>query len=1186
MYLKQIELVGFKSFADKTVITPQKGISCIVGPNGSGKSNISDAIRWVLGEQSAKNLRGGSISDVIFSGSKDRKALGMAEVTLTLDNSDGHFPLPHAEITVTRRNFRSGQSEYLINNQNCRLKDIHALFMDSGIGLDGISLISQGQISELISAKPEERRTLIEEAAGIVKYRNRKKEALRKLDDTERNMERLRDIINELSTRIEPLRKESEDAQKYLELKEKADYYEVNLSGMFLKDLNEKLQAANEQLKGMDEEVLALNTQRLVAEAKSTELQQTIAGIDSSLNLLQKEYYELSNKKEQLSGAKQVISTQMAHNEENKGKLLAEIAQSDNLKQDALQQIEALLQQKAADEQALLAFQKDLEEQSGGEQEQKQRLAFLEQELENKKAEAFEMASSLADIRNKLHYQKQLKNTAAAKLQRLQEQQEKIAAFAEQNDKDNKQIQKDIQALEKQRESIKTKKLQLAGKLLTCTRNLSSLAAQETAARFDYNSLESRYNTMKEMQENFEGFYPGVKAVLQAAKRGEKGLEGIIDAFAALIEVPKQYNTAIETCLGNALQDIVCRDDATAKAAIAYLKKSEGGRATFLPLNKLTPKEADISVLKDAKGVFGKASELIEYPAEIEKAVQFLLGRIIIADNLDNATQAAQKLGFRYTVITLDGDMVNPGGSMSGGSKNRKSNDFLSRRNNLEETAQKLQKLLKEKEKWEHKLAEARAEAESIKLQNEGFEQEIAQCSDKINELQKKELAIAQAVNISKRQLADAEKEMQQTLQENSDIETVSIELKEQLQQSEEQEADILNALAAVKEEFEKKQAEHNSSHEDLAQFRIELARRQEMLAALNKDIERQQTTISDFEWDKESREKQLAALAEEAKALAEQLQQNDDSIISLEKELQEKDNELALQRHGLSAENENLRASEAQIKQLSAQLEEKQKELYSLQIKKARMEADWENEEEKLFENFHMDFAALCELPPCDLSKTKLREQLTIHKREIAKLGNVNINAIEQFKEVEERYSFLNAQEEDLRKAKETLKQVIAEMDVIMKGRFKEAYNALSREFNKSFNRLFKGGSAALVLTVPDNLLETGVELEVHIPGKKVNNYNLLSGGEKSLIGLALMFAVLAVRPTPFCIMDEVDAALDEANVERFAAYLTDLSDKTQFVMISHRQGTMEAAGSLWGVTMQDSGVSKLISVKLSKGA
>lgn len=1184
MYLKQIELSGFKSFADRTVITPEQGISCIVGPNGSGKSNISDAVRWVLGEQSARNLRGGSISDVIFSGSKGRKALGMAEVQLTLDNSDGHLPLPHAEVTVCRRNYRSGQSDYLINGSSCRLKDIHSLFLDSGVGLDGISIISQGQISELMSAKPDERRVLVEEAAGIIKFRNRKRDALRKLDDTQHNLERLQDIIGELEQRLEPLRKESEAAAAYLELKEKADYYEINLSSIFLRELTEKLQTANAQLKVGQDDMLQTETQRLSLEAKSLRKQEELRGLDEGLQATQRAFYELNNRLEQQTGAKQVLLTQKEHNVQDGQKLEAELKAQEALLRNAEEASLSLAAQLASLHEELEAAASNLAEHSGSERQLKEHLAFLEQEVEALKNDSFDNAAALASLRNKLHYQEQMRAQALAKQQRLTEQVCKLDEFALQQQAAQLKAEQELNEQRELKEQLKTKKLALQAEDAKQLGIISEIAAKETAVRFDLNSLEARYNTMKEMQDNMEGFFPGVRAVLRAAKAHEQGLEGVLDAFASLVRVPAEYNTAIETYLGAALQDIVCRNEAAAKAGIAYLKRTEGGRATFLPLSSLRPKRAEAGAMLKIKGVHGIASDLIDYPADIAKAAEFLLGRVIIAENVGCAAAAAKVADYRFAVVTLDGDLINPGGSMTGGSRAKRNNDILTQKSNLENMRLRLGQLQHEHSERAAELSKARAEGERINALLDGIAAKAAGNNERLAELQSTLTGIEQAAGIAARQLAAAKDELNEVLQSLADFDTEEAETKQQAEELLIKEAQLNELLLAKQAEQTEMQFKCDASQEDLSQYRVELARKQELCGSLQKETARNEQEQTDIAWEIEQRREQKQRQEQELVKLEQSLEQGNQTLLELERSLAEAELELAERRYGLSAESEEQRQLEAQIKQLSALATEKQKTLYDLQIKQARMEADRENEEAKLRERFDKSYADIAALPPCELGKKELREQLSSHRRAIAALGNVNLNSIEQYQEVSERYTFLSRQKEDLCSAKETLSKVIGEMDSIMTARFKEAYTALSEQFNLSFSRLFNGGNATLVLTQPDNLLETGVELEVNIPGKRLSNYTLLSGGEKSLIGLSLMFAILAVRPTPFCIMDEVDAALDEANVERFAAYLQDLSSKTQFIMISHRQGTMEAASCLYGVTMQSSGVSKLISVRLGE--
>ena len=1185
MYLKSIDIIGFKSFPDKTKITLDSGMSCIVGPNGSGKSNISDALRWVLGEQSARNLRGGRLEDIIFSGSKSRKPLGMAEVIITLDNSDGHFSLPFTEVTVSRRAFRSGQSEYLINNQSCRLKDIHSLFADSGIGLEGVSIISQGQISELITAKPEERRSIVEEAAGIIKYRNRKREAMKKLNDTELNLERLADIIGELSDRLGPLSEEDRTARAYLELSKEADALEINLSSIFLKDIHGKLSGINEILADAEDKIMMHNTARLSLEAESESLRLAITGIDEEVDAMQKEFYRLQTVREHVSAQKQIYVAKKQLTEETLTKLVLRI---EELTADAAARLNESteMRQKASELKAEIEKSEDgLSSEESRRKEHLQAIAVFDDKLESLKAEAFDVAGRLTDFRNKLHYEEQLKASSMQSANRLEQQKLSLEDSASDNIRQKSELGSHLEQGRKQKEILQKQLDTKKSEQVHLMETLSETSADETETRFKLNSLESRVAMMEEMADSYEGYYPGVRSVLLAKKQGNKQVEGVVDVFAALINVPEQYRVAVETFLGSALQDIVCETEAAAKSAIAYLKNANGGRATFLPLDTINVRKAPApEEIKKLHGIHGAAAALLEYPETVRRAAEFLLGHVLVADDLESASQAARSLGYKYNIVTLDGDILHPGGSLSGGSRNKKNGEILSRKAELENGRLQLQELRDELSKRTAALAAVRSNADTLSQSIDDDAEYLRQLNNDIYAWQRDAEALEAADSALQKQIQSLTQEITGL---NGEISDNDIRMEEIALQSEEwlfKDTSLNGEIEEIRVLLTEKQTLFAAEQEDFTIYRVELARSQEALAGYLREEKRLTEEYEAILWDQES------GHADREQAESELTSLNNDLLAEAEKELEtehllnEQQGLLDKKRNGLAAELDKLQGKEKEARAYASQTEKMRAELYQQQVKKARLEADWENEEEKLKEKFNMDFAAISQLPLAELSKKELRERLMELKEAINVLGNINLNAIEQFKEVSERYEFLTAQDKDLRDAEQSLLKVIAEMDSVMKIRFKDSFERLSDEFDISFKRLFRGGSAALVMTEPEDVLETGIDLSVDLPGKKISNHNLLSGGEKALVGLALMFAVLAVRPTPFCVMDEVDAALDESNVDRFAEYLREMARGTQFLMISHRQGTMEAADSLWGVTMEEEGVTKMVSVRLQE--
>ncbi|MGI5891393.1 MAG: chromosome segregation protein SMC [Bacillota bacterium] len=1183
MYLKRIELLGFKSFTDKTQIQLEPGISCIVGPNGSGKSNIADALRWVFGEQSAKTLRGGKLEDVIFAGSKKRRALGMAEVSIILDNSDSYLHQPFTEVVVTRRVFRSGQSEYLLNNKPCRLKDIHNLFIDSGVGLEGISLIGQDKIHEIIHAKPEERRMLVEETAGILKYRNRKKEALRKLEETERHLERVSDIINELSSRLQPLSEQSEIAGRYLSLNEEADQLEIALIVNILSETKEKLTYINKQLQQVQNDCLDKETHQLQLETQAEELNLLIANLDQEASRLQQQFYQLKTQKEQLFSDLKVLSAQKEACLQNKARLEKELEDINVINETKQEQIEALKAQIQELSAAIDEQQKQIVAGESDEKSRKQAVAFLQDSLDKAKEQIFASAGFLADCRNKIRYQKQLSENNLQAIKRLEQQKAELDNFLFGLSTQEKDLHEKIQNLKKQREHQEYVLSRGQKDILGLNENVQELAGRETDCRYRVHALSSRLAILEEMAKNYEGFFPGIKSILLAKKQEEKAVAGVIDAMASLLDVPSQYQVAIETYLGASLQSMVAETEAAAKSAIAYLKTVNGGRATFLPLDTLKVREkADFSKALSIKGVYGRASELVSYPLKIKDAVDFLLANTLIVSDLDVAAAAAKAVNYRYSVVTLEGDMINPGATLSGGSKHKKSADLLSKKSALKTCKEELVVLEKELVLWVDKLQAARLSLAQKQEQVEKTTQEIRDLTKAIYAAQKDQEQLLLSGQLSKKQLSAIMQEIKNLRAENKDIAEKEQELALELQQKEYDYDLLMQQVEKLQQQLAEKQTHNEAEKEDITAFKVKLAGLQQKITDLQQNEQRLASEIEDNLWEQESKCADLDQLIKELGDLIVKENDGKGQLLLWERQAMEKEAELTAKRHGLSAEMEQSQQLKKRIKEQSQAVLELRSLCHQLELKKTRLESEWYNEEHKLQEKFCMTFdqAVLLEKP--QLSPREMTMRLKQLREQITALGIVNIAAIEEYKAVSERHQFLTEQRQDLLEAIDSLHSIVKDMDTILTSQFVKVFEQLSQEFNKSFARLFNGGTAALVMSQPDNILETGVEMAVQPPGKKVINHNLLSGGEKTLVGLSFLFAVLAVRPMPFCVMDEVDAALDESNVNRFADYIKDLAQNTQFLLISHRQGTMETASSLWGVTMAEEGISKIISVKL----
>ncbi len=1182
MHIKYIDLVGFKSFVDKTRLSLEPGISCVVGPNGSGKSNVSDAVRWVFGEQNARHLRGQKMEDVIFSGSGKRKATSMAEVSLTIDNSDGKLPLEFGEITVVRRAYRSGDSEYLINGKSCRLKDIYNLFVDSGITADSFSMVGQGRIHELVNMKPEERRNLIDEAAGIVRYRNRKKEAVRKLENTQRNLERVADVIGELADRLGPLQQQAQKATSYLELTGVADALEISLLAQNLKEYQTRLETNQQNQAEMEKRIAEQDAAIGAAEAQSEELRLEMARLNEAANQRQQDFLALTTMREKTEARIGVAQAQKNAARENILRLEQELASLSDQDEGFLE----LASAKEASQQALTEKIAGLQQQSATAQQQleeaKEAADGWSDQLEAAREEAFELANEQARLKNELSYQRQLLENAQRALLRVQ--QTLAAQQSAYRDQDTEK-QKIAAALEEAARSLQEKKSRLADleqQQLERQKQQQQAGEQEVALRFQLNSLQSRVQALSELKERYEGYYPGVRTLLQQAKQGR--LSGIVGVMAELLEVQPGCETAFDAALGAGLQNIVTRSERDAREAISYLKQHRGGRVTLLPLDALRPKKN--SAMERAlglPGVVGRAIDLVRCEQAVRPAAEFLLNNLLVTKTLEDASRAAKAAAYQCRIVTLEGDMINPGGAMSGGSREKSSSDLLARKEELQRLKKQAAQIEKDYQQAQAVLTKLKAEEAAAQQQSQ--ELRLAQQQGELARLAlEKDLQHWQDLASGRqKEQENLEWEQQQQAQQAAELTASVARLQENLAGWETQNQQANATIAAIQQQWEQAKGILEEKRETAGALQVELARLEQESFSLTAEIKRLREEKTDLFTAVAQKNQALAQFQQQLQRCTEEYERARQELQSLEQRSHGEEQSILQMRNRLQEMESQAALTEQQARALRRDSEAAKEELHRLEVKLARIETELANEENKLREGFSLTLEEA--LPKIDetLSRTETSKQVKELRRQIAALGTVNVDAIEEFQQVNERYTFLTSQKQDLEEARVSLEKVIREMDSIMNSRFKKAAAAVSSEFGKVFSRLFGGGHAALELTDPENLLETGVELVVEPPGKRLTNYNLLSGGEKALIGIALMFAIFHVNPSPFCVLDEVDAALDEANVERFGEYLQELSASTQFLLISHRQGTMEAAQALYGVTMEEEGISKVVSVKLT---
>ncbi len=1181
MFLKRLDIIGFKSFADRIGIDFVQGVTAVVGPNGSGKSNITDAIRWVLGEQSAKSLRGSKMEDIIFAGSDSRKPLNYAEVTLTLDNQNEGLAIDYNEVSVTRRVTRAGDSEFLINKQPCRLKDIIDLFMDSGLGREAFSIISQGKVEEILNSKAEDRRTIFEEAAGVLKYKNRKKKAEVKLVETQDNLNRVNDILHELEGQVEPLKIQASMAKDYLEKKEELEKFEVSLTVYDIEDLHQKWEKLSTQLTEHQQEEIQLSAQLQVREAKIEETRDHIAGLDNSITDLQNALLYASEELEKLEGRKEVLKERKKNASQNRAQLEKSIAEltdkitqlksnrgiQTNLVKKLTEQVNDLLKQLKEKQAKAALFTENIEE-----------------KIESLKSEYIELLNEQAGAKNELKYVDQQLEQQATKSSRLDSENVKFLEERKVAQKKTLQIQT---SLEEVQEKLADQVLQFREKQRKLENAKNHYQKQETTLYQAYQILQqakSRKDMLEELEEDYSGFFQGVKEVLKARAKRLHGIEG---AVAELITVPKEYETALETALGGTLQHIVVDTEENARIAIQFLKQNSFGRATFLPISVIKGRSLASSQLlsiQNHPSLIGCAVELVSFDSKYAEVIRNLLGNVIITKDLKGANELAKILQYRCRIVTLDGDIVNPGGSMTGGAQKQKSSSLLTRKGELEELKGKLIVM-------SNQASSLETHVKSLKEEIKTQEQELETMRKLGEELRLDEQALKgdlreaefEAKNINDRlTIYDLEKgqfiEEQQSLTKRkgelvaaiasfkvdiSSLDSQIAKLTEQKTLDNSTKETLTKEITDLKVEFAAKNAQFVNTKERFALVDEELTESEERLALYTEDL---MLLTSEMEGST-SGEEQLAAAAKQ------KLQDKEDTIALISARRQERLNLLS------SLETAEVEAKE--IKRLHKGMVEVLKDE---EVKINRLDVELENKLAHLREEYLLSFDGAKEQYPLTLPVEEARKKVKLIKLAIDELGSVNIGAIEEYERVSERYEFLNEQKTDLQEAKDTLYQVIDEMDTEMKKRFEQTFTGIREHFEPVFRALFGGGRADLKLTNPEDLLNTGVEIVAQPPGKKLQNLGLLSGGERALTAIALLFSILKVRPVPFCILDEVEAALDEANVFRFSQYLKKFSVETQFIVITHRKGTMEEADVLYGVTMPESGVSKLVSVRLEE--
>ena len=1180
MYLKRLELQGFKSFADKTVLEFMPGITSVIGPNGSGKSNISDAIRWVLGEQSMKSLRGSKSLDIIFAGTQNRKSLGFAEASLVFDNTDGSLPIEYTEVTITRKIYRSGETGYYINKVPCRLKDVLELFMDTGIGKDGYSIIGQGKIDEILSNKSEDRRHIFEEAAGIVKYRVRKAESEKKLEHTKLNLLRINDILAEIETNIEPLKVQAEKAKKYLNLREELKNIEI---GLFLYNIEKYKKELEDIVK--DEEIYKIQCNdeegRLERiKALKEELKSEIDHITESIEEMSNLGFESKKEIEMLNSDINVSNTRIENNKQNKERFEKEIEELTVRIQELEDEKKQKEEKKENLKQNREKFAKELEEKEIELAEITKKLSSKELEIEEHKKtveentdKKYELQANISeqDI-NYQNYQKrqtQIKNEMIGNVSELDNtrmKKEEIAKeFYEIESKRNK-ILSDL-------EEVNIEKQEADRKIKDFDSKINMLSGEKRIK-------ESKLKFLIETEKEKEGYIKSVKTLLkdcETTKELGKGMHGVL---ANIIEVPEEYQTAIEMCLGSSLQNIVTENEEDAKRLIEHLRKNNLGRASFLPITSVKGKKLE-KIRGKNTGVIGIASDLIQYSKKYENIILNLLGRTVIVQDMETAIRVAKDNGYSFRIITVEGDVINPSGAITGGSVAKKTVNILGRGREIEKLQkeikkleEQIQKLEKEKETYQDSIEHVLEKASSFEKELQEIQITYATGKEKINSIEENIARVETRLNKLKEESKKIEEQKEQSIKNKTDFQ-------EKIQAINEENEKLKKIITEFAELNKDNQKYVDDLNFDITNLKISVSSFDESESSIEEIQERIHSEIESTNKSIENKKIQIEQIKQDNFDLEKAIEEIKEKIEKIKEEVKNSGSKIEELKEKRIQKNQKLAEQEEEINNKLKIIEDLKAQIVKVDAKKTKLEEDINGIINKMWEEYELTPNNVVDYrKPENVQLT--REKVKDLRNEIKELGSVNVDSIEEYKNLKDRYDFMCEQRVDLESTMTKLRKIISDMTSMMKEQFKEKFEMINKNFAEVFKELFGGGTASLTLEDKDNILECGIEITVQPPGKKLQNMMLLSGGEKAFTAIALLFAILKINPAPFCVLDEIEAALDDVNVYRYAEYLKKFSKNTQFLVITHRKGTMEAADTVYGITMEENGISKLLSMKL----
>ncbi len=1185
MIFKKIEMVGFKSFADRTTIEFNDNFTAIVGPNGCGKSNVSDAIRWVLGEQSPKTLRGDSMQDVIFNGTEKRKSLSYCEVTLTFDNSTRFFNFDYDELAITRKLYRSGESEYLINRNTCHLRDITNLLYNSGLGKNGYSVVSQGKVTELVDAKPENRRAMFEDAAGISKYKNDKKEAERKLERTTDNLTRVKDILSEIERQMGPLKKQAENAKKYLEYKGRLKDLEVNAYIYQYENANDVKEKINLKLDALNKQIDMRQGDLDSANENYDKAMFDLTNFDKTLSALNDKILELTINLEKQESETKLARERINYTYKENDRLNLDKSNTQTAIEVCQEEKEKKTQELSSLNADLEALEKSFDELSENYSAIANELALSEDEAGQGQQKIIETLGSLSDIKSSLSRLLAEKELLSTSLNNLNEDLANLSNKSEENKKILSESQSLLETKEQSLSKIKQEQDSIASGSYLLERKIKELENEKANINTQIKVYENRKKLLTDLQNEYEGYSYAVKKLLRESEKNTFIKRNIVGVVASLIKVPEKFETAIEVALGGAVQNIVTYNEDGAKELIKFLKDNSFGRATFLPITSMKRRAFDERLIAGKQGCFGLASSLVDYNRDIDNVVSNLLGNTVIVDNLNTAVTLAKSSGYAFRIVTLDGDVVNPQGSLTGGSKKAESSNLIGREREIETLGIEIIKLEKRVEEINKEIA----------LDSEKFtsqKKELDELSSKKNNLEIEIASDKEKLNSVKATVEEAEDNYKVAEMEATTVKNKLKLISEELVKSEKIESalsgnkvDADELIREKKEKFEKLRAERDKINNNILTVKVEIAETKTKINSVKTDIERLDNDLGRYNVNLVNIDEQLNKNIEFINSCEEMIKQKLASAPSSAKkvELEEQIKKRA------SVEEDKARLSD-KIKELDNNKSALMDDLSNLRDKKFREEmnlskvdTELEQMQERIYEEYSLSYSTCLDLRRADFDIEVAMPEIGKLKKDINALGYVNVNAIEDCKTLLDRYDDLNSQAMDLEKAQDDLNKIIKDLSGIMIEKFNNELNRINESFKLTFRELFGGGTAKLALSDENDPLESGVEIFAQPPGKKIQNMTLLSGGEKSLTAMAVIFAILRIKPLPFCLFDEVEAALDDSNVEIVDKYLKKLSTDTQFILITHKKPTMEYANALYGVTMEEKGVSKIVSVLLS---